>query len=49
MCLETVRRFRILLRDTFSNSTAFTLINKYAKGAVGQISTVFPPVYYVAF
>ena len=35
MCSQTVRRFCILLRETFSNSIAFTLINKYAKGAKG--------------
>ena len=30
----------MLLKETFSNSIAFTLINKYAKDAVIQISTV---------
>ena len=29
--------FCILLRETFPNSIAFPLINKYAKGAVVQI------------
>ena len=33
---------------TFSNSIAFKVINKYGKGAVVQISTVFGPVYHVA-
>ena len=49
MCSQTVRRFCILLRDTFSNSITFTVINKYAEGAVAQISTVFGLVYHVAF
>ena len=48
MCSETVRRFCILLKETFSNSIALTLINKYAKSAVVQISTVFGPGYHVA-
>ena len=29
------------IRETFSNSISFTVINKYNKGAVMQISTVF--------
>ena len=49
MCSQTVRRFCVLLRETFSNSIAFALINKYAKGAVVQISAVFGPVYHDAF
>ena len=39
----------MLLRETFSISIALTLINKYAKGAVVQISTVFDIVYHAAF
>ena len=38
----------ITKRDLF-NWIAFTVINKYAKGGVVQISTVFWPVYHVAF
>ena len=49
MCPQTVKRFYILLRETFCNSIALTLINKYGKGAVVQIWTVFGPVYHVAF
>ena len=41
--------FCILLRETFPHSIAFPLINKYAKGAVVQIWTVFVPIYHVAF
>ena len=32
----------------FSNSIAFTVINKDAKGAVVEVSTVFGPIYHVA-
>ena len=39
----------ILLGHTFSNSIAFTLINKYAKAPVFQIWTVFETVCHVAF
>ena len=34
--------------ETFSNSTSFIFINKYCKGAVVQISTVFGTIYHVA-
>ena len=37
MCSQTVRRFSILLRETFSNSITFIVINRYANGAVAQI------------
>ena len=46
---ETVRRFCILITETFSNSITFAVTNKYGKGAVAQISTVFVSVYNVAF
>ena len=36
------------LRENFSNSIQFTVINKCGKGAVVQITTVFRPIYYVA-
>ena len=49
MCSQRVQRFDILLRETFSNSITFTVINKYAKGVVAQISTVFVPGYHIAF
>ena len=48
MFTNSPRIFHITKRD-FSHSIAFPLINKYAKGAVVQISTVFGPVYHVAF
>ena len=48
MSKQTVLRFSISIRETFSNSIAFTVINKYGKGAVVQISTVFRSVYRVA-
>ena len=41
--------FFISLRETFSNGIAFTLINRYGKGAVVQISAVFWPVEHVTF
>ena len=37
------------IKETFSNSTALTLINEYDKGAVMHISTVVGHVYHVAF
>ena len=49
MCSQTVRTFCILLRDHFSKAIAFTLINKYAKGAVVQIWTMFATLYHFAF
>ena len=42
---KTVLRLYISLRESFSNSISFTLINKYDKDAVAQISTVFGKVY----
>ena len=41
MCSQAVPNFCMLLRENFSNSLAFTLINKYAKGAVVHISKAF--------
>ena len=49
ICSETVRRFCVLLTETFSNPIAFTLINKYTTGAVVKTSTVFRPVYHAPF
>ena len=40
---QTVQRFSILPTESFFNSIAYTLINKYAKSAVIQIWTVFGP------
>ena len=39
--------FCVSLKDTFSIATTFTLINKYWKGAVIQIATVFRPICHV--
>ena len=37
------------LRDIFSNWITFTVINKYVKGAVVQLSTLFSPVTMLLF
>ena len=47
MCEQTVLKFYISLRDTFHNSVFLTVISKYDKGAVMQISTMLQTVYYV--
>ena len=39
MCLKTVLLFCILLKETFSNSITFRVINKYGKRAVAKIAT----------
>ena len=41
--------FYISLSEDFSNSVFFTMINKYDKGVVVQISTVFGTIYHVAY
>ena len=41
-------RICISLKETFYNSITFTVINRYGKGVVVEISTVFGPVYDVA-
>ena len=46
--LETVLRFWISRRETFSKSLAFTVINKYGKGGVAQVLTVCAFPYHVA-
>ena len=48
MCYQTVLKFCISLRVTFSNSIAFTVINKYDKPTAVYISTVLGPIYHVA-
>ena len=45
MFSQTVLRFFIPLRETFSNSIALSEINKYGKGATIKIVRVFWPVY----
>ena len=47
MSLQTVLRFFISLKGTFSNAITFTVINKYGKGAVVQIAMLFQPICYV--
>ena len=44
MCQQTVLRFCIELRYTFSDWIMLRVINKYDKGTVVQIATVFVPV-----
>ena len=48
MSSQTVQRFCILLRETYSNSINFTVMNEYVKRDVVQISTVFGLVYDLA-
>ena len=44
MCQQTTLGFCVSLKETSSNATTFTVINKYWKGAVIQIATVFRPI-----
>ena len=48
MCQQTVLRFCISLRENFSDSTTFKVINEYGEGAAVQILTLFGPAYHVA-
>ena len=41
MCSQTVGRCCILLRETFSDSVTFTVINKYGKWCHSDFSTVW--------
>ena len=45
---QTVLSLFISITEIFSNPTAFTVINNYAKGGVVQISTVLVPVHHAA-
>ena len=36
--------FCVPLKETFSNATTFTVLNKYFKGSAIQIPTVFGPI-----
>ena len=45
MSSQRVLTFWISLRETFFNSIACAVINKYSKGGVAQVSTVFGPPY----
>ena len=44
MSYQTVLGFCVSLKETYSNATTFTVINKYRKGAFIQIATVFRPI-----
>ena len=48
MSQQTALRFRISPREFFSDSIAFTVINKYGKDGVAQVLTVFGVPQYVA-
>ena len=48
MCQQTVLRFWITVKETFSNSISITVINECGKGDVVQNARVFGPGYYVA-
>ena len=41
ICEQTTLVFFVSLKGTFPIATTFTVINKYSKGAVIQIATVF--------
>ena len=44
---QTGLRFCISLKETFFKTINFTVINKYGKGAVVMIATLFQPICYV--
>ena len=44
MSEETLLGFCVSLKETFSNATTFTVLNKYYKGSAIQIATVFGPI-----
>ena len=48
MSLQTVLRFRLSVRQIFSNSNVVIIIDRYGKGTVAQISTEFGPAHPVA-
>ena len=48
VCQQTVVKFCISVRETFSNSISCRVINKHDKGAVLQIATVLGTIYHVA-
>ena len=47
MCQQTPLEFSVSLKETFSNASTFTVINKYCKGAVIQVATVSRPICFV--
>ena len=49
MCKQKALGFCVSLKETFSDATTFTVINKYCKGAAVQIATVCWPICRVVF
>ena len=47
MCYQTVLGFCVSLKETFCNVFTSTVIDKYGKGAIVQIATVFRPICHV--
>ena len=47
MCQQIVLGFCVLLKETFSNATTFTVPIKYFKGAIIQIAIVLRPIFLV--
>ena len=41
--------FYVPLKETFSNASTFTVLNKYFKGSAIQITTVFGPICLVVY
>ena len=48
MCKQTIFRFCIALKETFSKSITFKVIKKYRKDAVAQIEKVVGLGYHIA-
>ena len=49
MFKQTVLAFFVSLKETFSKANTFTVINKYYKGAVIQVATVFRAILLFVF
>ena len=47
MCQQTILGFSISLKETCSNVIISIMINKYGKGDVVQIATVFRTIFHV--
>ena len=47
MCQQRDLWFCVSIKETFSNSATFAVINKYCKGAAIQIARVFRPIFFV--
>ena len=48
MSKQAIPRFGMSTRESFSNQISLPVTNKYHKGAVMQISTLFVHVYHIA-